>query len=375
MGLPVRIIHYLDDFLLVLPPGSELQRYSDVFSELSARVGFSIKVIKNEEGSIARFAGIKIDTETMVIRLPTKKLQKAQDLVQNALPRRSAMLLELQKITGYLNFVSTVVPLGCTFLRRHYNMELYCAAGGRYYRRCLSTEARQDLIWWQDVLRGEPRRSIPTREQETISTWADGSCTKGIGAFYKCATQPLPQVDSAFAIELPSNLSRRREHINTQEMRAVEQGLLHWVERWRGHSVIVHMDNQTEAYGIANGTTRGKSMAVLRTCMLPATRYYLELEARWISTKENALADALSRFDYQRITDLAQQLTQPEAYPQMLGLQTFTKPDCQLSLPTISGGVSHLLRDGTMTPQGHGLLFSAPYQTFTTQRESASLPE
>ena len=76
-GRPVHIIHYLDDFLLVLPPGSELQEYSKLFNELSARVGLSIKVSKNEEGSIASFAGIEIDTESMVIRLPPKKLLKA----------------------------------------------------------------------------------------------------------------------------------------------------------------------------------------------------------------------------------------------------------------------------------------------------------
>ena len=77
--------------------------------------------------------------------------------------------------------------------------------------------------------------------------------------------------------------------------------------------------------------------------MLLAMIYHLGLEARWISTKENALADAPSRFDYQRITDLAPQLTHPEGYPQMLELQTFTRRDCQPSLPSISGGVSHLL--------------------------------
>lgn len=144
-------------------------------------------------------------------------------------------------------------------------------------------------------------------------------------------------------------------------MRAVEQALLECGERCRGHHVIVHTDNRRVAYGIANGKTWGKLMAVVRTCMLLATRYNLELEARWISTRENALADALSRFDYQGITDLTPQLIHPPSYHQMLGLQTFTKPDCRLSLPTISGRVSHLPPDRTITPQGHSLPFSARY--------------
>lgn len=99
IGLLVRIIHYLDYFLLVLPLGSELPKYSDLFSELSVRVGLSIKASKNKEGSIASFAGIQIDTESMLIHLSPKKLIKAQHLVQNAIARRSATLLELQNIT------------------------------------------------------------------------------------------------------------------------------------------------------------------------------------------------------------------------------------------------------------------------------------
>lgn len=127
-----------------------------------------IKVAKNKEGSIAGFAGIIIDTERIVIHLPAKKLQKVQLLVQNAIARRSATLLELQKLREYPIFVSNVVPLGRTCLRRLYHMELYFPAGGRYYRRRLSNEARKDLVWWQDILAGEPADRLP-HEYEKMS--------------------------------------------------------------------------------------------------------------------------------------------------------------------------------------------------------------
>jgi len=52
-------------------------------------------------------------------------------------------------------------------------------------------------------------------------------------------------------------------------------------------------------------------MKVLRRCLLLAADYDLELESQWISTKDNALADALSRFDYNRVADLAPQLSYP----------------------------------------------------------------
>ena len=66
---------------------------------------------------------MELHTSAIVIRLPIKKLQKAQHLVLRTLERKSVSLHNLQEITGYLNFVSTVGPLGRTFLRCAYNRE------------------------------------------------------------------------------------------------------------------------------------------------------------------------------------------------------------------------------------------------------------
>jgi len=82
----------------------------------------------------------------MVMRLPLKKLQKARGLFQTAIAKKSLWLLELQRMTGYLNYVSIVVLLGRTFLRRLYNRELYFPAGSKYQKRRMSGEAHKDLV-------------------------------------------------------------------------------------------------------------------------------------------------------------------------------------------------------------------------------------
>lgn len=63
-------------------------------------------------------------------------------------------------------------------------------------------------------------------------------------------------------------------------------------------------------------------MEVLRRCLLLAAEYDLELEAEWISTNANELADALWQFDYEKITDLAPQLIQEICSPQKHGWRT-----------------------------------------------------
>jgi len=67
----------------------------------------------------------------------------------------------------------------------------------------------------------------------------------------------------------------------------------------------MHIDNRAVALALSNKTIQGASMQVLRRCLLLVTEYDIDIEAHWISTKENALADALSRFDYDRIADIA----------------------------------------------------------------------
>lgn len=77
-------------------------------------------------------------------------------------------------------------------------------------------------------------------------------------------------------------------------MRAVEQVLLHWGRQWKGKVLLIHVANRAVAHAISNMTIRGASMQVLGQCLLLASEYDLDLEAKWISTHENALADAPS---------------------------------------------------------------------------------
>ena len=73
-GIPGEIVHYLHDFLAILPPHGNPDAYGKRFAELCGTVGLSIKESKSEEGTTVDFGGVEIDTGKMVIRLPAKKL-------------------------------------------------------------------------------------------------------------------------------------------------------------------------------------------------------------------------------------------------------------------------------------------------------------
>lgn len=308
------VVHYLDDFIVLLPPESTWEPASALFQQLAGDLGLKVKTEKNEQGRLVSFGGVLVDTEKMVVRLPPEKRTKGLYLISQHESAESISLFDLQQLTGFLNFITIVVPLGRAFLRRLYNLELFFPAS-KYACRRISTEARKDLTWWKDLLSTsmEVERLFLPMARKEFAMWTDAAGTKGIGGYYipgdsrendwqrVCLTR-------AFALALPRHIENKREHINTKEMRAVEQGLLRWGRLWKGSRVSMHIDNRAVVYGIENQSIRGSTMEVLRRCLLLASKWDIELCPTWIPTTENALADALSRLDRDRIADQAPQL-------------------------------------------------------------------
>jgi hypothetical protein len=190
----------------------------------------------------------------------------------------------------------------------------------------LSPSARRDLQWWKTLL---PVWSgiaaiAPIRKDIIISTDASGS--KGIGGFW-FATNKL------FSIRLPRR--HRRKHINFKEMLAVLYAFAEWCEEWKGGAVTVKCDNTAVFNGINKKSIRGPAIEPLQKLLLLAGAYDIVVRAIWISTEENAIADALSRFDKKRLTNL-------------LGVQAVSSlPSRQSS--QITQKISRLMRNTTST--------------------------
>lgn len=167
-----------------------------------------------------------------------------------------------------------------------------------------------------------------------------------------CTCINEPKQGAAFSISIPRHIARQHQHINTKEMHAVEQALLYWGRRWSRKRVIMHIDNQAVVHALKNQTIRGATMTVLRRCLLLATEYDLEFEARWIPTSDNALADALSRFNYEKVTNVAPQLIYPTCTLRDRGFLMYSKPDYLPQRHITFGARWHQRLDRTTIPLG-----------------------
>lgn len=284
------LTHYLDDFLAFFPAGTDLSNPSTNFKKICDTLGFGI-ADKNEEGCIVSYLGLEIDTIKMEARLPNHKKIRALREVNEILNKKGVTKKELQALLGFLTFCTRVFPLGRPFLRHIFNM-LNAARPGK---QRLTLAAKRDLKWWNTFLPiwSGVAAIDPPRETVTIATDASGK--KGIGGIWFAEKK-------IFSTRIARKY--RPLHINWKEMYAILYAFAAWGEQWKGNSVVVLCDNEAVVSGINKRTIRGKAIEPLQDIFLFAASYDIAVRAVWIPSKDNAIADALSRFDIKRLTNL-----------------------------------------------------------------------
>ena len=311
------ITHYLDDFLAVFAAAdaAAAREYEQTFSTICQVLGLEIKSSKNASGTVIDFLGLVIDTAKMEARLPAEKKDRALLLISELTKRNSCTLLDLQRVTGLLNFLSKVIPLGRTFCRRLYNLEQrFPAGGGKHVLRRIPSAARKDLRWWRDLLPNHNGILIIQPHRPRWRLWTDAAGKKGIGGFILPGDGPSKpgyhEVTEFFSARVL--FSQRNEHINVKEMVTVHRAFKKWGPLLAGCHLVIFCDNTAVVSSLRRRTTRGRLMAVLRQTLLLAARYDIEIDPRWIFSGENCLADALSRFQADKLTLLAPQLKIPQ---------------------------------------------------------------
>ena len=111
------LLHYLADFLVFGTAGAQEANLALTCAlETCRRLGFQVAHEKVEgPSSCLTFLGIEIDTVASEVRLPSTKLSRLQQLLNEWLSRRSSTKRQLQSLLGYLYHAATVVRPGRMF--------------------------------------------------------------------------------------------------------------------------------------------------------------------------------------------------------------------------------------------------------------------
>jgi len=292
------VTHYLDDFLFVFPPGTDTVLLSAEFDRILANLGLAKAAEKDADGCVVIHLGFEFDSVKMQVTLPSSKKQRALDAVESLLSSSTISVTALESALGFLSHCCQVVPLGRPFLRQLFSLLCQCSERRRFRKIRIPRAAKEDLRWWQKFLASWSAISIiqPSRSIYDVAT--DASGTKGIGGVHR---------GHVFSERTPTR--HRSKHIDWKEMFAVLHAFLLWHESWRSGLVRLACDNAAVVDAINKHSIKGKTVRPLQSILLIAAVFDIALLAFWIPSEENMVADAASRHDYARLTDLGLQVS------------------------------------------------------------------
>ncbi len=98
------------------------------------------------------FLGVELDTLAMEARLPKEKLERCKKLLQEYKIKRKITVLQLESLTGLLNFACSVVIMGKPFLRKLYQRLWGLKKRVPHNRVRMTAAAKEDMIMWEQFL-------------------------------------------------------------------------------------------------------------------------------------------------------------------------------------------------------------------------------
>ena len=280
------VYHYLDDFVVIGPPGSSVcQEYLHILETECAYLGVPLAPEKREGPSpVITFLGITIDILQCQLRLPDDKLQRLQRLVTEWLSRRTCTRRELESLIGVLQHPCKVVRPGQSFLRRAISL---LSIAKKPHHIWLNHEFRSDLMWWKvfsanwngAALLIAPSAKCP------VSLTSDASGSWGCGAW--CGS-------TWFQLQWDQSLISKQ--IAVKGLLPILIAAAIWGHSWSGRQVMARCDNSAVVAVINSRWSRERDLMQLLRCLFFIEAYFqFHLLAVHLPGVDNECADDLSR--------------------------------------------------------------------------------
>ncbi|KAK3108908.1 hypothetical protein FSP39_018419 [Pinctada imbricata] len=308
--------HYLDDFLFMgKHDTNECTKLMTEFVTICDFIGVPLAHEKTVGPTTKLvFLGIEIDTIEMMIRIPSEKVENLKVLIQTLLRKKSVKLKEMQSLVGSLNFFSKAVPNARAFNRRFYDATIGVTKPHHHIK--LTNEIKDDMNMWLEFLeKFNGVRILHDQEwfgNDVINLYTDSSGNQNLGCGGYCD-------GSWFYWQWPNDW----EEPVFKEMTFLELvPILLAVKVWgmtylKNKKIIMHVDNQALVSVINRQSSKSKTvMKLVRAMVLYLLKFNILFRAQHIFGKQNNVADALSRKQFELFRELAPRAnTNPEEIP------------------------------------------------------------
>ncbi len=286
----VRILNYLDDWLILAQSREQLGDHRDLVLRHFSQLGLRVNWEKSKLSPVQRisFLGVELDSVSMTARLTEKRAQAVLNCLSSFRGRNVVPLKQFQRLLGHMASAAAVMPLGLLHMRplQHWlhSRVLRWAWRRGTLRVGITQQCRRSLSPWTDLAflwAGVPLEQV---SRHTVVT-TDASSTDW-GA--TCNRQAASGLWTG---------PRLLWHINCLELWAVHLALWQFRPLLLGKHVLVRTDN-TAAVSYINrlrGIRSHRMSQLARHLLLWSHMQFKSLRAVHIPEKLNRAADALSR--------------------------------------------------------------------------------
>ena len=304
-------VNYLDDFFFAALLRYICNNQVKVFLDICEKIKFPVSMEKTFWGTTQlSFLGLMLDTVNQMICIPVEKILKAKELISMTLnkPKKNITLQNLQKLTGFLNFLDKAVVPGRTFTRRLYALEEGNTHLKKHHHIPLTSEVRSDLEMWQKFL-DHPnvyaRKFIDLSDEitsEDVQFYTDATANENLGCGGISDNDWfIMQWDEEFIL-------KKKPSINYLELYAVTVGIISWISKYQNRRINIFCDNMSVVNMINKQTSKCKNcMILLRIIILKGLTHNVKINAKHVPGKLNTYSDLLSRLKYKEFWTLAKQ--------------------------------------------------------------------
>ena len=226
----------------------------------------------------------------MILGIPNKKKEKAVTLLTVMVNKRKTTVKNIQRLTGYLNFLNRVIVPGRVFTRRMYTK--FSAKKKQlkpYHHINVDKEFKLDCKTWLQFLEQDSEANIyrpmidfsDGQTAEIIQFYTDVSASKEKGG-YGCVFNK----HWAYGRWEKEFLENCKPSIEYLELAALSYGLFMWSTELSNRRFTIFCDNESVVHMINKFTSGCKNcMVLLRAVMLRGLQYNFRVFARHLSTK------------------------------------------------------------------------------------------
>lgn len=309
-------VAYLDDFLFGDSSKEGCDWQVSHFIKVCQEISFKVSMEKTFFGAREIvFLGILINTETRTISIPTDKRDRALTELDSIIRGKKATVLEIQKITGLLNFLCRAIFPGRAFTRRLY-AKISSNNLKQHHHVRVDTEMRSDLQVWKQFLNGDQCYCRPfvdfeeTLKADVLDWYTDSSASVsgGMGLYFSGRW--------SFGLWGKEFILSKEPSIAFLELYAVACAIQLWSNLVSNKRVVIFVDNESVVNMINSGTSSCYlCMKLIRIITYVSLCNNVRFFAKHVPGKLNVLADLFSRNKIAKFRQLAPPTIDKEPKP------------------------------------------------------------